>query len=424
MQIRKKDVSPGLSNEVIFIAGKDPCRQEGGHGSYVRAHARAAVRIGFEPHIFYVGRKNALTESEFGILHSVASWPPPFRPVLLPLHAPRLVRALTTFLERRTGPHLLHTFGFWHGVGLKVAANLAKRNVKCITLTNAYSTLKHEYDAKLKGAMGGVSSSMKFEQSLEYAMMLYLRRTREAKQLMNSDLVLVNYDSVSRLISEEYGNGIECRKIPYCSEVAFIDNPGENRPLGDLGYFAAPEAPLIVAVSRHDPRKGLDYLLRALAGLRSHGIPFRACLVGGGMLLEPHRRYASRLGLDDWVRMTGRVEKPFAYLQQADIFVLPSIEEGSGSLALLEALQAGVPIIASRIDGIPEDVAESEALLVDPQSVGALEDALATLLADAPLRARMGEAARARYETSFSAEALTTHLRDIYAEFGFHCDNG
>lgn len=254
--------------------------------------------------------------------------------------------------------------------------------------------------------------------------MLYLRSTREAKQLAESDRVLVNYDSVSRLIAEEYGTGINCRKIPYCSEVAFIEDSDESRTPEELGRFVAPEAPLILALSRHDPRKGIDFLLRALAELRSRGVLFRACLVGGGMLLEPHRRFASRLGLDGWVRMTGRVENPFDYLKEADIFVLPSLEEGSGSVALLEALQAGVPIIASGIDGIPEDVSESESLLVEPQSVGALEDALVKLLADAPLRARMGQAARTRYERSFSAEALTTHLRDIYAEFGFRCDNG
>ena len=60
-----------MSQEVIFIAGKNPFRQLGGHSSYVRAHARAARRLGFEPHVFFIGTDEIAGESDIGIIHPV-----------------------------------------------------------------------------------------------------------------------------------------------------------------------------------------------------------------------------------------------------------------------------------------------------------------------------------------------------------------
>ncbi|MEP7272000.1 MAG: glycosyltransferase family 4 protein [Acidobacteriota bacterium] len=407
-----------MSSEIVFIAGKDPYRQQGGHSSYVRSHARAAMALGFRPHIFFVGSENATRECAFGVLHEVASWARPLRPIVLPLHGPRLVGAVTSFLEMKPGPHLLHSFGFWFGIGSEVRGRLSARGCRAAHITSAYSTLRHEYLAKLRGALGGVSLLAKGVQSVEFAVVHYLRGRYERPHLLQSDAVLVNYDSVSRIIASEYGPNIQCRKMPYCSETAFLTGVEGPAPEG-LRAFKAPEAPLIVAVARHDPRKGIVHLLEAFAQLRDSGLPFRACLVGGGPLVEAHRRFARKLGLEGFVAIEGWVPDPFAYLKAADIFALPSIEEGSGSVAVLEALQAGLPIVASNIDGIPEDVSESEAILVEPGNSKAIADALRRLLLDTELRSRLAAAARKRYEAAFSADVLTTSLGRVYAEFGF-----
>jgi glycosyltransferase involved in cell wall biosynthesis len=172
-------------------------------------------------------------------------------------------------------------------------------------------------------------------------------------------------------------------------------------------------------VSRHDPRKGLGVLLRALAGLASDGVPARACLVGPGPLLDDHRKLADGLRLGESVAITGQVADVMPYLRAADIFVLPSLEEGSGSVSLLEALQSGTAVVASRCDGIPEDLAdERDALLVAPGDPGSLQAALARLLRDAPLRRRLACRARSVYETRFSADALVSALAETYTDFG------
>jgi glycosyltransferase involved in cell wall biosynthesis len=175
----------------------------------------------------------------------------------------------------------------------------------------------------------------------------------------------------------------------------------------------------VLAVSRHDPRKGLDVLLRALAEVAAHGVSFRACLIGPGRLLETHRQLATELGLADRVTIPGRVEDVGRYFVAADVFVLPSLAEASGSVSVLEALQAGTPVIASACDGIPEDLADgSDALLVPPGDVQALALALRRLLTDPSLRARLAEGGRRAHDEHFSATRFVDSLRAVYGELG------
>ena len=175
----------------------------------------------------------------------------------------------------------------------------------------------------------------------------------------------------------------------------------------------------IVSVSRHDGRKGLDVLLHALAALHRAGIRFRACLVGDGPLLPAHRRLTSELGLDGLVSVPGQVPDVVPYLRHCDIFVLPSLEEGSGSEAVLEAMQAGLPIVASAVDGIPEDLTDGlDSLLVQPGHVESLQRSLGRLLSSVEQRGRLGAGARRRYEESFSPPIVTRAVRTFYRDLG------
>ena len=176
----------------------------------------------------------------------------------------------------------------------------------------------------------------------------------------------------------------------------------EPEPLGQL---EPRDAPLIVCVSRHDARKGVDVLLEALGGLRRAGVGFRACLLGRGELIDAHRRLARRLGLERSVAITGQVPDLAPYLLRADVYVLPSLSESSGSVALLEAMQAGRAIVASGCDGIPEDVTDGDsALVVAPGDRQALAAAIARLLGDPALRGRLAARARADVRRRFSAD--------------------
>jgi glycosyltransferase involved in cell wall biosynthesis len=206
--------------------------------------------------------------------------------------------------------------------------------------------------------------------------------------------------------------------MPYASATAFTAEPVRRPPPPPvLAALVPQDAPLIVTVANQEPRKGLDVLLCALAELRGRGIPFRACLAGGGPRLEDNRRRAHELGLAGQVILPGLVDDPFAFLLQADCFVLPSRSEQSGSLALLEALQAGRPCVVSAVDGILEDLVDGEeGFLVPPGDAGALSRAIERLLAAPALRAQLGQRARRCFEERFAAPPFATALRRLYEE--------
>jgi glycosyltransferase involved in cell wall biosynthesis len=190
--------------------------------------------------------------------------------------------------------------------------------------------------------------------------------------------------------------------------------PGRALEVADLGPS---RAPLVVAVSRHDPRKGVHVLIQALARLRRQGVSFRACLVGPGPLLEAHRRLSRDLGLDGTVAIPGLVEDPRSYLAVADVFALPSLVEGSGSVSLIEALEAGLAVVVSAVDGLPEDVSDGvEGYLVRPGDPDALAAALRQIVESPELRKRLGAGARRTYAERFAPERMVEALGEVYSE--------
>jgi glycosyltransferase involved in cell wall biosynthesis len=243
----------------------------------------------------------------------------------------------------------------------------------------------------------------------------------ERRGYRGSDVVLVNYDSVRKIIHRQFGSGISFGKMTYASEAAFLRSAAKRSKMPEaIARLEPKDAPLLVAVSRHDPRKGLDILLRALANVRKGGIPFRACLIGGGLLLDAHRRLVDQFELSSCTAVPGRVSDAYAYLEHADVFALPSLEEGSGSVSLLEAMQAGAAAVVSRVDGLPEDVIDGHsALLVEPGDAVDLATALSRVFTDSDLRAQIAREGHQQYRERFSADAFAADLQRVYGSLGF-----
>ena len=405
------------SRDVVLVAGRDPLDElGGGHSSYVRAHARAVLRLGFTPHLFCAGRGQATVETDYGIVHRSAALVRPVRQLLAGLHAPRLAAAIARFGAGRRGPLLVHGFGVWGYAGVLACARLRVSAPECeaIPIVSSYTTYGAESRAILR-SLAGYGWHTRWRCRADYLWIRLAAERWERRAYCESRRVLVNYESVRRLVAARYGAAACCVKLTYAAEAAFVREP----PAAPAERSAVSRVPLIVAVSRHEPRKGGDVLLTALAALRQAGVPYRASLVGGGRQLAEERALVRRLGLGGQVELPGEVPDPFPYLERADVFVLPSRSEQSGSLALLEALQAGRAVVASRVDGIPEDVTDgASALLVEPGDAEALAGALARLLGDPGLRRRLGAAARRRFEERFSAGAFAAALGKVYADLG------
>jgi glycosyltransferase involved in cell wall biosynthesis len=413
---------------VVLISGKDPVEGRGGAQHYARVHARAAVRAGFEPHTFCATARTEVVETGFGVVHRVRSSPlqlvrrdsqMEFHRSFIPVHAPVVAGSVERFLLRRNAPCLIHGFSTWGYIGVLASRWLRRRGVDAPALTGFYTTADHETRAKMRSVGPGHGRFHRVRYGIDHAWNRTVVAHYERQAYVRSRLVTVNYESVRRLLLETYGTGAPIRKLPYTSEAAFLRSQGtEPAPLPEAAARLAPrDAPLIVSVSRHDPRKGVDVLLQALAIVRGRGVPYRACLVSGGPLLAPHRQMTAQLRIDDVTAITDWVADPYVYLQHADVFVLPSLEEASGSLALLEALHAGVAVVASNIDGIPEDVADGDsALLVPPGDASALAEAIIRVVTDPVTRQRLARRGRKTFVERFSADAFASALRETYAE--------
>ena len=168
-----------------------------------------------------------------------------------------------------------------------------------------------------------------------------------------------------------------------------------------------PDGPLLVAVARLVPQKGLDVAVRALQGVDASLV-----VLGEG----PERERLESLARDLGVRLLlpGRVGDVTAVLRRADALVHPARWEGFG-LALLEAMLCALPVVASRVSSIPEIVVDGETgLLVPPDDPAALQAAIERVLTDEELRLRLGEAGLHRAHTEFSVERMARRTLGVY----------
>ena len=297
-----------MLRSVIVVAGKDPLLIDGGSESYLRAYGRAAIRAGYMPHFFSVGTHDVVKETEFGIVHRVRSPFRPFRGLMVAAHQGYVVRAVDRFVGTEKGPHLIHSFGPWGGVGLAVSKRLRQRNIDAIPIITAFGTYNHETRGKLRGLRLTEMPLTWLQHVWELLWTRIAVDPNEGRGYRGSKVVLVNYNSVERIISRQFGNGISFGKMTYASEAAFLKTGAFASDMPEpIARLEPKGAPLLVSISRHDPRKGVDVLLRALAALRKQGTKFRACLIGGGQLLDAHRALVDQLGLASCVAVPGRV---------------------------------------------------------------------------------------------------------------------
>jgi glycosyltransferase involved in cell wall biosynthesis len=171
---------------------------------------------------------------------------------------------------------------------------------------------------------------------------------------------------------------------------------------------------LAVTVANLRASKGYDHLLVAARHLADQGVPVRFAAAGQGPLEGELRARAEALGLGDCFRLLGYVPDAARLVAGADLFVLASEHEGL-PLAVMEALALGVPVVATRVGGIPELVDDgASGLLVDPGDPDGLAAAILTLT-DPELRARLAAGATAR-GAGVDGRAAVSRLDGLYAQ--------
>jgi glycosyltransferase involved in cell wall biosynthesis len=183
-----------------------------------------------------------------------------------------------------------------------------------------------------------------------------------------------------------------------------------------------PGARVIGTVGRLHEVKRQDRLIRGFARVAGTRDDVHLLLVGDGPLRDDLGRLADELGVGGRTHFAGYQAEPERFLGAMDVFALTSRSEGM-PLSVLEAWAAGLPVVGSRVGGLPELIDDGRTgLLFDPEDEGALADVFAGLLDD-PGRARgLGEAGRAlvreRFDSRVMAEAYHRHYLRLLADPG------
>lgn len=181
--------------------------------------------------------------------------------------------------------------------------------------------------------------------------------------------------------------------------------------------------PVLLSVGRLVEQKGFDRLLQACAIAIEHGYQFQCEIIGAGPLRQDLEQLVETLNLKDRVRFRGRIfqEQLLDYYAAADLFVLPCIPASDADRdgipnTLIEAMAMQLPVISTRFSGIPELVVDgSTGVLVEPDNVPELAEAMQKLLDNPVLRHRMGQAGRQRVVQNFAIERSAARLYEIFA---------
>ena len=171
--------------------------------------------------------------------------------------------------------------------------------------------------------------------------------------------------------------------------------------------------PRLIMVARFEAQKDHGTLLKALAELEQ---PWQLDLVGDGPRLNEMQSLAQQLGLAGRTRFLGARNDVAALLADAQIFLLITHWEGFPR-SILEAMRAGLPVVASDVGGIGESVQNDvTGLLVKRGQVAELRTKLSRLLDDAALRAKYGAAGQARYQAHFTFEQMLAKTQRVYQD--------
>lgn len=167
----------------------------------------------------------------------------------------------------------------------------------------------------------------------------------------------------------------------------------------------------LIMVARFQEPKDHTTLLKAIAQLTND---VHLNLVGSGVNLELCKTLANSLGIVQKVSFLGDRSDVPDLLAQSQIFILSTQHEGL-PISILEAMRAGLPVVATNVNGIPEEVEHGKTgLLTPPRDVQALAKAMKTLIESPELRQQMGEAGRQKFLREFTVERMVNEIKTVY----------
>ncbi len=222
-------------------------------------------------------------------------------------------------------------------------------------------------------------------------------------------------------VGQTVADAFRPRLVP--KEIQVIVNPApppvsltpEQRQVVRQEMGCEDSCPILISVGRFAPPKGYHDLVEALSLLKQTHPNFVMLMAGDGPLFDEIRHLALQKGLGEHVRFLGFRNDVPRLLAASDIFVSSSHWEGL-PLAVLEAMQAGLPVVATSVGDVPYVVGQEAGIIVPPRAPERLAEALASLLDSPSRRAEMGRAAFERVRREYSSEAWIQKMMHLYQE--------
>ncbi|MGE3329218.1 MAG: glycosyltransferase family 4 protein [Acidimicrobiia bacterium] len=327
-----------------------------------------------------------------------------------PMATARLLRLVVGAHARQPGE--MGKYLWQHAVACRWATQLRHDRVDMV---HAHWATYPAYGAMVIGAMTGLPFTF-----TGHAHDIQLPNpTLPAK--IEAAAAVVTISEYNRRLLQKLAPTADPRKIEivHCGVdvAAFASRAAARRP-------ATSNAPgTIVCVGALVPYKGQRVLVEACAQLKLRNVELRCRIVGDGEDRQALAEQIARLEVSDHVELVGRLpaDRVAEELAAASVMVLPSVVLSSGQMegipvALMEAMAAGVPVISTRISGIPELVVDGETgLLVEPDDATALADAIESVLTDPAGAERRAVAGSALVAAQFDQATEVTRLVEIFA---------
>jgi glycosyltransferase involved in cell wall biosynthesis len=227
------------------------------------------------------------------------------------------------------------------------------------------------------------------------------------------DRVIAVSESTAHVLRSKMNNGGNLEIVPNTLDPKFYEIKKGSRRLKDkLGIESSSK--VVGYLGRFSEEKGLRYLVGAMPAVLREVPNCHLLLVGGGPLEGFLRRQCDSLGVSHKVHFLNEIDYVRGFYESIDLFVLPSLTEGM-PMVLLEAQYFGLPVIVSRVGGVPEIITPGEnGLLVDPGDSTELAHNVIRLLENELLAQRMGEANRRRYSGNTLLRDWISRYEDIY----------
>lgn len=397
----------------VFILSKSPFHEPGGYAAYAYSLSKCLRSLGYDTHVVTLSSGSGIEETPVATVHSVSSKLSFLSTPAYALWGLYFAQYIDKIAEKEhMEKYIVHGIGPY-GLGGAVLKKKYKRKV--LLATSYFTTLGDEIFWIKRAATSrdyGMLNSLKYTLAY-YVFNSSLFKWFEKFLLEECDAVIVHYDSSRKLLMRDYNvDASKIVKIPYCVDV-YERRLEENSEKTSRSFL---KKPLCVTVCRQDPRKGINYLLHALK-IVLHECDINAVIVGGGPMLQKNKVLSRRLGIEKKVRFAGNVDSIYPFLQHADVFVLPTLQEGSGSIAILEALKMGIPVVSTTCSGgIDEDIRDGfSGILVPPEDSFSLAEAIQKVIHDKTFAEFLAKNSVKAYREKFSMEAMAKGIEKVYS---------